>query len=167
MLGKFFGRADPREAVRPLYAALIAEARAPGWYVEGRVPDTLDGRFDALAAVVSVALTRLEREAGGEAVLLTELFIDDMDGQLRELGVGDVGVGKQVGMMLGALGGRLGAYRAALTGSEPLRAALVRNLYRGTDPGAAPVAWSSARLRALGETIDRAPLDALLAGRVA
>lgn len=165
MLGKLFGRADPREAVRPLYAALIAEARAPGWYVEGRVSDTLDGRFDVLAAVVSVAMTRLEREAGGDAVLLTEVFIEDMDGQLRESGVGDVGLGKQVGRMLGALGGRLGAYRAALGGSEPLRAALVRNLYRGNDPGAAPVAWSSARLRALSEAFARAPIDLLLAGR--
>jgi cytochrome b pre-mRNA-processing protein 3 len=62
------------------------------------------------------------------SVLLTELFVTDMDGQLRESGVGDLVVGKHIGRLMSVLGGRLGAYRAALAGQEDLGAALERNL---------------------------------------
>src|SRR3546814_15568718 len=66
-------------------------------------------------------------------VQLTELFVADMDGQIRQIGFGDMVVGKQIGRMVGALGGRLGAYRDA-DGSAALREALVRNLWRGRTP---------------------------------
>jgi cytochrome b pre-mRNA-processing protein 3 len=50
--------------------------------------------------------------------LLTELFVEDMDGQLRESGVGDVVVGKHIGKLMAVLGGRLGALRAALAAGD-------------------------------------------------
>src|SRR3546814_5635926 len=100
----------------PLYGAVVEYARAPRWYVEGGVEDSVDGRFDMLALVMTLVLLRLDSE--GEplrqaAVDLTERFIDDMDGQLRQSGIGDFVVGKHVGKMMGELGGRMDAYGPA------------------------------------------------------
>jgi cytochrome b pre-mRNA-processing protein 3 len=144
--------ADPREARRPLWNAVIAAARAPHWYSDGQVPDTLDGRFDMISLVLALVLHRIDDDPGQAlaGVQLTELFVDDMDGQMRQIGFGDMVVGKQIGRMVGALGGRLGAYRAP-DGSEELKAALVRNLWRGKaapDAGLAHVLAGVAELRA-------------------
>ncbi len=144
--------ADPREARRPLWNAVVAAARAPHWYREGGVPDTLDGRFDMISLVLALVLHRIDDDPGQAlaGVQLTELFVDDMDGQMRQIGFGDMVVGKQIGRMVGALGGRLGAYRAA-DGSAELKAALVRNLWRGKaapDAGLAHVLAGIAELRA-------------------
>src|SRR4051812_44073201 len=77
---------DPREALRPLWHAIVERSRDPMWYREGGVPDTVPGRFDMIAAILALVLLRLEPEPGTarEQVLLTELFVEDMDGQLRE-----------------------------------------------------------------------------------
>jgi cytochrome b pre-mRNA-processing protein 3 len=160
-------RRTPREPeLAPLYGAIVAIGRDPAWYREGGVPDTLDGRFDMIAAALTVVLLRLEAEgeAGrAPAASLTERFVADMDGQLRELGIGDVVVGKHVGKMMSALGGRLGAYRDGLAGGD-LGAALARNLYRGADVDRAAVAFSEAQLRKLAAALAEVPLDRLLAG---
>jgi cytochrome b pre-mRNA-processing protein 3 len=151
-----------------LYRAIVTEARNADWYLAGAVPDTVDGRFDAVALGLALVLLRLEREGDGQRQFsadLTERFIADMDGSLRELGIGDPTVGKQVGKMVSALGGRLGAYRDAFAGGdEPLEAALARNLYRGAAVDPAALDWAARRTRALAERIDRMPLDALVAG---
>jgi cytochrome b pre-mRNA-processing protein 3 len=85
-----------------------------------------------ITAVLSLVLLRLERDGGcaAESALLTELFVEDMDGQLRESGVGDVVVGKQVGKLVSVLGGRLGALREARESRDraQLEAALSRNV---------------------------------------
>jgi cytochrome b pre-mRNA-processing protein 3 len=155
-----------RRALRPLYEAAVAAARDPLWYREG-VPDTIDGRFDMLSSVVALILIRLEDagEAGrGPAVLVAETFIDDMDGTLRELGIGDVVVGKRVGKMMGALGGRAGAFRRALAGEEDLAAAVRRNVFRDAPPSEEAVAIVAARLRALHDALRGTELEQLLAG---
>jgi len=152
-----------------LYRAIVAEARTPDWYLAGEVPDTVDGRFDAVALGLALVLLRLEREGEGQRQFsadLTERFIADMDGSLRELGIGDPTVGKQVGKMVSALGGRLGAYRDALAGGEALENALARNLYRGAAVDPAAVDWAGRRVRALAARIDAVPLDALVEGRL-
>ena len=132
LLSKLFGDRRDRSDLIPLYNAVVAEARLPIWYERALVPDSMDGRFDMVAMVLSLVLLRLERE--GEAgklpsVLLTEVFIDDMDGTMREVGFGDLVVGKRVGGIMGMLGGRLGAYR---DGNR--REAVVRNVYRDAPP---------------------------------
>jgi len=166
-LASLFSRKDDRAALRSLYAAIVSTAREPHWYLDGGVPDTLDGRFDMIAAVLSLALLRLEAlGATGDTVKLTELFIDDMDGQIRQIGFGDIVVGKQVGKMMGALGGRLTAYRAALAGDAPLADALVRNLYRGQAPADDELAYVEAQIRGLAEQLAGKDLPALLAGAI-
>lgn len=150
-----------------LYAAVVARARAPHWYVEGGVPDTIDGRFDMIAAILSLVLIRLEAESGSNSigVALTESFIADMDGQLRESGVGDVGLGKQVGNMVSMLGGRLTAYRAGLEQSD-LGPALERNLYRGAVPGPSAMAHAREQLMLFAQQLATLPSEAMLAGQL-
>jgi cytochrome b pre-mRNA-processing protein 3 len=164
---RLFNRNSGRDALAPLYAAVVAEARTPYWYIEGGVADTIDGRFDMVAAILSIALVRLEREGldgAAKAALLTESFIDDMDGQLRQEGIGDVVVGKHIGKMMSALGGRLTAYREALTGKSDLTEALARNLYRSAPPSQDAVANAAARMRAIAEAAETISMDALLSG---
>jgi cytochrome b pre-mRNA-processing protein 3 len=163
---RLFGR-DERDAMAPLYRRAIAVARQPVWYAQGGVPDTLDGRFDMVAAVLSLVLLRLESE--GEAgrapsAHLTELFVEDMDGQLRERGIGDIVVGKHIGRMMGALGGRLGAFRDALAGGD-LNGAIVRNLYRGEAAPADHLEVVRDGLLQLRQRLTVLPTDDLLAGQ--
>jgi len=163
-LRKLFRSApDPREARRPLWEAVIATARAPHWYAEGGVPDTLDGRFDMVSLAMALVLHRIDDDPDQAlaSVQLTELFVSDMDGQMRQIGFGDMVVGKQVGRMMSALGGRLGAYRAP-DGSDALRAALVRNLWRGKAPCAAALAHVVAEVAALRAALAAMPVAALV-----
>lgn len=166
-LASLFRRADPKDALRPLYGAVVARGRQPHWYVDGQVPDTLDGRFDMIAAILSLVLLRMEQMgAADDSVRLTELFVDDMDGQLREIGIGDLVVGKHIGRMMSALGGRLGAYREGLAPGGDLTLALERNLYRGDAPGHQAVAHVAERLRTFAGRLDDADLGELRAGRL-
>lgn len=99
------------------------------------------------------------------AVRLAERFVDDMDGQLRQSGIGDIVVGKHIGKMMAMLGGRLGAYREGLA-TGALAPAVLRNLYRGEDPGAAPLAHVAGGLEALHRALGETAIDTLLAGRL-
>jgi len=166
ILKRLFGDRDERSGLTPLYRAIVERARDPRWYREGMVPDTLDGRFDMVAALLTLVLLRLEAEGErgrGPSALLTELFVDDMDGQLRQMGIGDIVVGKHIGKMMSMLGGRLGAYRDAVT-ADALDAALVRNLYRGAAPDAAALGHARESLLALREALAATPTATLLAG---
>jgi cytochrome b pre-mRNA-processing protein 3 len=153
----------------PLYESVVALGRDPAWYREGQVPDTIDGRFDVIAAVTALVLLRLEREPDRETrlatTLLTELFIDDMEGSLRQIGIGDLVVGKQMGRLMGALGGRLGALRDARDEPE-MRAAVTRNIFHETPPSEEAVAFVTARLLQLRADLEASEREALLDGKV-
>lgn len=157
-------------ALLPLWNAIVAEARQPDWYLRHAVADTVDGRFDMVALVTALVMLRLEREGRiAETSQLTECFVEDMDGSLRDIGIGDMVIGKHVSRMAGALGGRIGAYRAALADGadqQLLADAINRNVYRGTadiDQAAA----MAADVRALDARIAQVPIGALLEGRLA
>lgn len=157
--------ADSRARLIPLYNSVVAEARQPVWYAEMGVPDTLDGRFDMVAAILALVLMRIEAE--GErgrqpSALLTEVFVDDMDGQLRQLGVGDVIVGKHVGNMIAAMGGRLSVYRDAIGDRAALEPVLLRNLWRGEAGPDARSALVAERMQAIAARLAETSLDRLL-----
>lgn len=164
LIDRLFHRRDRADG-QALYTAIVAMARAPHWYLDGAVPDTLDGRFDMIAAILALVLLRLEGDSDGAApsAHLAEQFVDDMDGQLREMGIGDIVVGKHVGRMMGMLGGRLGAYRDGLANGG-LDDAIVRNIFRGEAPGAAAQAHVREQLLALHEALASTPTTALIAG---
>lgn len=168
LLDTLFRRSDPQAAQRALYAAIVARGREPHWYVDGAVADTVDGRFDMIAAVLSLVLLRLEAlDAAEDSARLAEVFVADMDGQLRQIGIGDLVVGKHIGRIMSALGGRMGAYRAALEGTASLEEALVRNLYRGEAPSPEALAHVTQGLRGLAADLAMLDLDALRAARLA
>ena len=162
LLSRLFGRPGSSN-IRALYDAVVTEARQKHWYASGGVPDTIDGRFDMVALVLALVLMRFEAVHGEhDAVRLTEIFIDDMDGQVREIGFGDLVVGKQVGRIMAMVGGRLGAYAGSFTDE-----ALVRNLYRGVAPAEDELARTRAAAEALRARVDTLSLADLRAGRLA
>ena len=169
-LQRIFGRSDRRRTYDPLYRAVVNTARDPAWYRDGKVPDTVDGRFDMVAAVTALVLLRLEAEGepGREAsALLTELFVEDMDSSLRQIGIGDYVVGKHIGRLMGALGGRLGALREAHAQEDGLQAFVVRNIFHDASPSDEARDRVAARLERIRGGLAGQPLGDLLAGRIA
>jgi len=166
-LPRLFRRAPPPRVAATLYDAVVARGRQPHWYLDGQVPDTLDGRFDMIAAILAMVMLRLEGEGAGAApaASLAECFVDDMDGQLRQIGFGDMVVGKHIGRMMAMLGGRIGAYRDGLADGS-FESALVRNLYRGVEPDAHALVHVAAYLRRLRAALDPVSVDDLLAGKL-
>jgi cytochrome b pre-mRNA-processing protein 3 len=119
-----------------LYCAAVAAARAPALYAELGVPDTLDGRFDLVGLHVFLLIRRLRmlpRPGADLAQAVFDAMFNDMDMNLRELGVGDMSVGKKVKRMWEAFHGRSAAYQTALGSPDisGIEAALVRNVWRG------------------------------------
>ncbi|WP_438728811.1 ubiquinol-cytochrome C chaperone family protein [Parasphingorhabdus sp. DH2-15] len=139
-LSRLFRKDDRRDAVMPLYNAIVAEARNPYWYEAGGLKDTINGRFNMLITLIVLVLLKLESIDGQDeaSVAITELFVDDMDEQMRQQGIGDVVVGKRIGKMVSALGGRLTVFRKTflLSGDDrntAMDALLKRNLYEDED----------------------------------
>ena len=170
MISRLF-RQDPVErSVAEVYVRLAERARDPSFYLRCAVPDTLDGRFDMLVLHVVILLDRLagrgEKEAAFAQALVDRLFAD-MDVSLREMGVGDLSVGKKVKTMGEAFYGRVRAYSEALArdGGE-LAEALRRNLYRGADASPAQIDAMAAYVRRESEAMAATPLDDLLAARL-
>ena len=153
----FRRRRDEVDAA-PLYAAIVAQARQPGFYLEAGVPDSLDGRFELIALHLYLVLGRLKLGGEGAAALAqatVDAFTADMDASLREMGAGDLGVGKRVQRMAAGFYGRVAAYDAAID-APALVDALRRNLY-GT------VSVDEGRLAAMAGYLGRA--QALLAAQ--
>ena len=162
----FRGLTAERPSGAALFEAVTAEARRPVWYVEGAVPDTVDGRFGVLATIAALVLVRLEREgdAGNPAsVALTERFIEVMESEHRELGLGDPTLGKTVRKLVGILAKRTELWRGA--GERWVEAAR-ESLYR-TDVEAAALEHSAAKLRQWARRLEASSLDALEQGRIA
>ena len=133
-----WGRERQMNAHERLYGAAIEIARRPDLFAKYGVTDDVDGRFDALALVVSLVMRRL-KELGENGRDLSQHLFDsmfaDMDLSLREMGAGDLGVSKRVRVMAEAFMGRLDAYTTAIDNDdrEALAEALERNLLRGVD----------------------------------
>jgi cytochrome b pre-mRNA-processing protein 3 len=162
---RLFGQNEihPREAMRALYNQVVARAREPHWYEQGAVPDSVDGRFDMLAAILALVLIRLEDDPAlaQDSVYLTEVFVNDMDGQLREIGIGDMVVGKHIGRMMSSLGGRIGAFRGD---GQDMDDAITRNIYRGDTPTPAALAHVRGALQANKASIALVAPNALASG---
>ena len=158
------GRPDDLLPYRALWHRIVALSRDPRWYREGGIADSVAGRFDAVTLVLCAVLLRMEQqpELIEGSARLTELFVSDMDSQMRQSGVGDLVVGKHMGKLMGALGGRLGAYREGLAQDDAeLAAAIGRNvnLREGADP-----AEAAAMLRKLAKGLAEIDSAALLSG---
>lgn len=171
-----FRRKPHERAGFELYGAAVAAARDPWFFTAIRAPDTLDGRFDLVGLHVALLIRRLRTDADtarGPALAqaVFDAMFSDMDVTLREMGVGDLSVGKRVRRMWEAFHGRARAYEAALDAgdSAALAAALMRNLWR-VEPGPAGPTAEARRLAGHAMTVAAAlaaqPLDHMLRGEV-
>jgi cytochrome b pre-mRNA-processing protein 3 len=159
-----FQRAREAKDANALLAAVSQASRSPEFYGPGRVPDTLEGRFEATTLFASLALIRLHGD--GAAASLTQSFADALfshfDAGLREAAVGDLSVPKRMRKLAGDFYGRLGVYAAALKSTEAgaLAQAIGRNVLG--DEQAPYAAALEGRIRALSEKQAAAPAEALL-----
>lgn len=124
-----------RQAASGLYAGIVARAREPVFYTDFAVPDTIDGRFDLLALHAWLVLERLDgANLNDLSQELTNTIFVGFDEGLRDLGSGDMGIGRRIKTLANAFYGRLSAYRAA-TDAAAMESAVARNLYRGVETG--------------------------------
>lgn len=147
----------------------MVAARAPFLYRTLGVADTLDGRFDMLCLYAFLLIRRLRREPEPGATLAQAVFdamFSDMDVNLREMGVGDLSVGRRVRAMWEALHGRSMAYEAAMQSGDTaaLEAALARNLWRGATPPEGSAAAMARLALAQAAHLDGQVLSAMAAG---
>ena len=114
-----------QEAAAALYRSVVEKARFPRFYSGAGVPDTLDGRFELIALHAFMVLRRLQGRSGTNRQSLAQALFDtmfaDMDRSLREMGAGDLGVGRRVKFMASSFLGRVKAYEGGLdNGDEAL-----------------------------------------------
>jgi cytochrome b pre-mRNA-processing protein 3 len=151
-----------------LFDAVTRIAREPHWYVEGTVPDTLDGRFAVLATVMALVLVRLEKEGDpGDAisVALTERFVETMESEHREFGLGDPTLGKTVRKLVGSLARRTILWRSAAEGAMDWTEATRQSLYK-SNVSADALEHSAAALTRLKARLGSAPLDEIAEGNL-
>lgn len=155
-----------------MYGAAVAAARDPFFYTNLGVPDTLDGRFDLIGLHAFLLIRHLRSLPAPGPALAQAVFdamFNDMDINLRELGVGDLSVGKKVRVMWEAFHGRATVYEAALarqTDPLALELALARNVWRGQPvPDMAPASLARV-VRNQDAHIARHGLDELRRGKV-
>jgi cytochrome b pre-mRNA-processing protein 3 len=136
---RFQDRRRREQAANALYLSLVAQARQPAFYAALGVPDSPEGRYDMVVLHAYLLMRRIGVVGGEAAKELSQSTFDlmfaDMDQSLREMGVGDTGVGKRVRRMAENFYGRVAAYdKAQEEGGDALERALARNLYQTVTP---------------------------------
>lgn len=167
-LRQLFRPGPEKTAGRQLYAAAVAQARDPVFYAEWGVPDTPTGRFDLIVLHVFLVMHRLKEDADSRplAQAVCDAVVEDMDRNLREMGVGDLSVGKKVKRLMEGFYGRLGAYEEALqTGDGMLISVLKRNLYAAAVPDDQQVDAVMRYVRRAAEALDGQSIAQLGAGQ--
>jgi cytochrome b pre-mRNA-processing protein 3 len=131
----------PRSTAAALHAGIVARSRAPVFYAKLGVADSVDGRFDLIVLHAWLVLERLRAQRLNDlSQALTDALFVGFDEGLRDLGAGDMGLGRRMKAIADAFYGRLKAYGGSAD-ETAMRDALERNLYRGAEaPHAADVA---------------------------
>lgn len=152
-----------------LFGLAVEEARQTHWFVEGEVPDTVNGRFAVLATIVALITVRLERdgEAGRQAtVALTERLVETLDAEIREMGLGDPTLGKQVRKLVGAVGGRVERWRSTLGPDQSWADEVQRSIYGDEAAPANAIAHTESALRTIWARLRETNIDDLTEGRM-
>ncbi|HAA91305.1 MAG TPA: ubiquinol-cytochrome C chaperone [Rhodospirillaceae bacterium] len=163
---------DPLDApARALYHRIVEQARRPEFFDAFAVPDTANGRFDMIVLHCYCVMRRLKKSPEGYDLsqMLATVLVDDLDRNLREMGVGDLSVGKKVKRIAEGFYGRLDAYDAAFeeTEDEALSEALRRNIYSSLDdPPTDGVAAMVSYFRREVAAVDEVDLERLALGEV-
>ena len=169
MLGFLFRglTAEPARGAA-LFGAINARVRQPHWYVEGKVPDTIDGRFAVLATLSALTLVRIEQlgeDANALSVALTEQFVAVMETEHRELGLGDPKLGRTVRKLVGSLSRRVELWRAAVASERAWNEAVHESLYK-SGASADAILHSAAALQDYWARLSASELAALVEGKI-
>ena len=170
MLNRLFRQRPAYAAGEALYRAAAAKARDPAFYVAARAPDTVEGRFELYMIHVVLLVLRLRGEgsrAQETSQVMFDAFLRGLDDALREMGVGDLSVGKKMRRLGEAFYGRAKAYAEAVDDPAELRALVRRTLYGEGNEGDAGVGVVAAYVARAHGALAAQPLDALLAGEAA
>jgi cytochrome b pre-mRNA-processing protein 3 len=129
----FSRRKSVRVAAELAYSRVVEHARQPIFFTAFGVPDTLDGRFELICLHAFLYLHRLKSERP-QSEAVSQAFFDamftDMDRGLREMGTGDLSVGRHVKRMAKGFYGRIRAYQDGLESDDTaLAGAIARNLF--------------------------------------
>jgi cytochrome b pre-mRNA-processing protein 3 len=166
-----FRRNPLQNAAELAYRRIVEQARQPGFFSANGVPDTLDGRFELICLHAFLLLHRLRREAPPAGQLGQRLFdtmFADFDRSLREMGTGDLSVGREVKRMAQAFFGRIDAYERGLAdGDGPLKSALARNLFGTVTANEALLEAMADYIRREAAQLRQQQIAELLTGRVA
>jgi cytochrome b pre-mRNA-processing protein 3 len=170
MLKRLFRPHPTRDVGDTLYAAAVEQSRTPALYETLGAPDTVEGRFEIYSLHVVLLLDRLSEP--GEQVKATsqalfDTYVKALDHALREMGVGDLSVGRKMRKLGEAFFGRAKSYHAAfaaLPDATPLRDLLTRTVYAEGDVSHAPALADY--VTAQREHLAAQPLEGLLAGQV-
>jgi cytochrome b pre-mRNA-processing protein 3 len=156
-----------RRRGQALFSLAVEEARRTHWFVEGAVPDTVNGRFAVLATIVGLIAVRLERGgAEGEqaSVGLTERMVESLDAEIREMGLGDPALGKQVRRLVGSVGARVERWRTLVDSDKGWTEEVRRSLYLDEEADPAAVAHSEKEVRALWQRLGASSVAGLAQG---
>jgi len=159
------------DVAHTLYVGIVNQARVPAFYTEFEVPDTPDGRFDMILLHVFLMFHRLKDETGEApeiAQAVFDLLFADMDQNLREMGIGDVGVSHRIKGMVKALNGRVTVYGESLEAGDNtgLEVALRRNLYRKTEPSGQSVGAIATYMRREIDALSAQQTSDIVKGRI-
>jgi cytochrome b pre-mRNA-processing protein 3 len=165
-----FRSAAARNAAERAYSRVVEQARRPGFFTDCGVPDTVDGRFELICLHAFLYLHRLKREPRGAAALgqrFFDMMFADFDRSLREMGTGDLSVGREIKRMAEAFYGRVAAYEQGLAGDDSvLETALQRNLFGTAPPTQANLQATALYVRHEAARLDRQGAGELLAGQI-
>jgi cytochrome b pre-mRNA-processing protein 3 len=123
------------DTISTLYGTIVAQARLPCFYRGYGVADTINGRFDLIVLHLTLVLDRLFGDPAlrGQGQGLFDRFCRDMDDNLREMGIGDLSVPKEMRTIGDAFYGRSRAYMEGLkAGPDVLSTVIARNIYGGS-----------------------------------
>lgn len=170
MVFSFSGRNSAREAADIAYRRVVGQARQTAFFADYGVPDTLDGRFELICLHAFLYLHRLKADRP-QASPFCQSFFDrmfaDFDRSLREMGVGDLSVGKHVKHMARAFYGRILSYEAGLAGDDAaLALALARNVFGTVSARECAVDEMAAYVRRAVRTLRSQSATDLLAGDI-
>ena len=167
LIEKLFSGSETKKAARSLFIAIVAQSRLSEYFTVGGLPDTVNGRYEVLALNAFLIMHRLRGETRGAelARAVAEEIVLDFDRNLREMGVGDLSVGRKVKQLTQGFYGRLAAYADGLElGDEALHAALRRNYFGDCTPTPLAIGRITTYLRRESEMLASQSVSALLAG---
>jgi cytochrome b pre-mRNA-processing protein 3 len=170
-LSRIFRKRPAEAAGAALYAAAARQAREPAFYTRMGAADTLEGRFELYTLHILLLLERLSGQgiqAAETSQATFDAYVSGLDDALRDIGVGDLSMGKKMRKLAGAFYGRMATFQEAvlpLPDRTALEAMLGRTVLEGSEGGDATALASYAI--AARDALAAQPLTSLLTGEVA